>query len=172
MATKTGTKVTPTSIPHDTKIDISADARAELAGILNQQLADTTDLYAQVKQAHWNVKGIHFQQFHELFDKLAASIEPYMDTIAERVTTLGAVALGTVRLAAEHSTLPEYPVDAVEGDAHLEAVIDRWAAYAASTRAAAGRSAELGDPTSEDLFVEISRIVDLGLYFLESHLQG
>ena len=172
MTAKTKTDVSPTALVYETKIDIGEKARTELAGILNQQLADTADLYSQVKQAHWNVKGIHFQSFHELFDKLAHSVEGYVDTIAERATTLGAVAHGTVRMAAEHSTLPEYPEDIAEGADHLKAVTERWVAYAASTRAAANRSGELGDPTTEDLFIEISRVVDLGLYFLEAHLQG
>ena len=156
----------------DTQIDLSADAREELVAILNQQLADNADLYSQTKQAHWNVKGIHFFSLHELFDEIAEMIEPFTDDIAERATALGGYATGTVRMAAESSTLPEYPVDAVEGKAHLEAMRDRWAAYAASTREASRRSAELGDPTTEDLFLEISGKVDLALYFVESHLQG
>ena len=172
MAAKTKIDANPTALPHATKIDLGKKARTELAGILNQQLADTADLVSQVKQAHWNVKGIHFQQLHELFDKLAHSIDGYVDTIAERVTTLGGVAHGTVRMAAESSTLPEYPADIVEGDDHLKAVTERWAAYAASTRTASRRSAELGDPTTEDLFIEVSRVVDLGLYFLEAHQHG
>ena len=156
----------------DTHIDIAAEKRSELIEILNQQLADTFDLYSQIKQAHWNVKGIHFMQLHLLFDSVAAAIEPYVDTIAERVTTLGGYATGTVRMAANSSTLSEYPTDAVKGEAHLNAVRDRVAAYAASTRQAIERASELGDPTTEDLFTEVSRVVDVQLYFIEGHLQG
>jgi starvation-inducible DNA-binding protein len=155
----------------DTKIDIKSEARKELIELLNQQLADTSDLYSQTKQAHWNVKGMEFQQLHELFDKVAEKIEPYVDAIAERVTTLGGVAMGTNRMSAANSTLPEYPLIS-DGKAHLEAVVDRFAAYAASTRASIRRSEELDDPTTADLFTDISKDVDLSLYFLESHLQG
>lgn len=164
--------MTQENVVHDTKIDIAVEARTELIGILNQQMADNADLYSQVKQAHWNVKGIHFQQLHEFFDKVAEAIEPFTDEIAERVATLGGVAMGTTRMAAANTTLPEYPADIFDGRAHLEAVIERWAAYGASTRAASKRAGELGDPTTEDLFIEISRAVDLHLYFLESHVQG
>jgi starvation-inducible DNA-binding protein len=155
-----------------TDIDIPADSRRELIDLCNQQMADNFDLYTQTKQAHWNVKGIHFYQLHKLFDDLAAVIEPFTDTLAERVTALGGLATGTARMAAEASTLPEYPLDATEGEEHLRLVSERWAAYAASTRAASRRAAELDDPTTEDLFLEISGVVDKGLYFLESHLQG
>lgn len=156
---------------YNTKIDIREDSRKELVELLNQQLADTADLYSQTKQAHWNVKGPSFYSFHLLFDDLAESIEDYVDTIAERVTALGGVALGTVRMAAENSTLAEFEPDYTDQMAVLKSLIDRFAAYAASTRVAIERSGELDDPTTEDLFTEISRVIDKNLYFLESHVQ-
>ena len=54
-----------------TRNDLMREVRAEMISLLNQQLADTFDLYSQVKQAHWNVKGQQFIALHELFDKLA-----------------------------------------------------------------------------------------------------
>ena len=74
------------------KIDFTQTQRDELVRLLNQQLADTADLHSQAKQAHWNVKGMNFYSLHLLFDQLALSIEPYIDTLAERITTLGGVA--------------------------------------------------------------------------------
>ena len=72
-----------------TRIDLPADQRKNLIASLNQQLADTFDLFGQSKQAHWNVKGPQFQQLHELFDDLAEQLEGYVDVIAERATALG-----------------------------------------------------------------------------------
>jgi starvation-inducible DNA-binding protein len=39
------------------------------------RLADAIDLGTQVKHAHWNVKGTNFIALHELFDKIAESVE-------------------------------------------------------------------------------------------------
>ena len=156
----------------DTKIDFNEDTREKLIDLCNQQLANNTDLYTQVKQAHWNVKGIHFFQLHKLFDEVAEVIQPYSDMIAERVGALGGYAMGTVRMAAQNSSQPEYPTDAVAGHEHLEAVIDRVAQYSHSTREAIKQSEEWGDPTTADMFTEVSRGVDKQLYFLESHLQA
>ncbi len=164
----TTTKVTT----FETRIDIDADVRKELIELLNQQLADATDLFTQTKQAHWNVKGMDFFQLHELFDTLAKVPRKQADMIAERATALGGMALGTVRMAAENSTLPEYPVETVEDKKVVNVMVERWAAYAASTRAAIRRSAELDEPSTEDLFTELSREIDESLYFLESHLQS
>src|SRR5258707_5460509 len=119
-----------------TKIDIPESDRHALIQLLNERMADTSDLYSQVKQAHWNVKGSDFFQLHELFDTLAGELFPFVDPLAERVTQLGGVAMGTTRMAAAASSLPEYPADAVEGAKHLKLLIERYALYTAAIRKA------------------------------------
>ena len=83
---------------HNTKIDLPKGKREKLIGILNQSLADAMDLKSQAKQAHWNVKGPNFIALHELFDQVATEIDTHVDDLAERVTTLGGTAMGTVRI--------------------------------------------------------------------------
>jgi starvation-inducible DNA-binding protein len=160
------------SPPFATKNDLGPEVRQQMIDLLNQQLADTFDLYSQTKQAHWNVKGTNFYQLHLLFDSLAGGVLEFVDTIAERATSLGGVALGTVRMAADNSSLKEYPLDAVDGRPHVEAVAARFAAVANSTRAAIEKADEAGDATTADLFTQLSRELDKNLWFIESHLQG
>ena len=50
---------------YKTSIDLDGETREQIIALLNQQLADTFDLYSQTKQAHWNVKGAQF--FQHLF---------------------------------------------------------------------------------------------------------
>jgi len=154
-----------------TKIDIPEKDRLPVIELINARLADTADLYSQVKQAHWNVKGTDFFQLHELFDTLAAGVLPFIDELAERATSLGGVAMGTVRMAGASSTLPEYPLEAIDGQKHLKALIERYAVYTAAVRKAIEESDEHNDKTTADLFTEISRAVDKQLWFLEAHLQ-
>jgi starvation-inducible DNA-binding protein len=155
-----------------TRIDLSPDIRQKMIDLLNRELADTLDLYTQSKQAHWNVKGLEFFQLHELFDKVAKDAFDYIDMIAERVTALGGYAFGTARMAAQNSTLPEYPRDAIDGRQHLDAMIDRWGRYATAVRRAIDTAQNEDDMTTADLFTEISREVDKDLWFLEAHVQG
>lgn len=157
---------------YPSRIDLAAETRATVSGLLNQTLATTLDLKTQVKQAHWNVKGMDFYQLHELFDELATELEEYIDLVAERVTALGGLPEGTARTAARDSILPEYPLDIVDGKAHIEALVDRYAPYAKHLRAAIDESANLGDADTADLYTEISRDIDKRLWFLEAHLQG
>ena len=164
-AIKTATPTFPTHI------DLPEDARQTLIELLNGRLADTADLYSQIKQAHWNVKGPNFFQLHLLFDQLAGEVFPFIDLLAERATALGGVALGTVRMAADGSALPEYPVEATEGQRHLKALIDRYAVYTANVRNAIDAADKLRDLSTADIFTEISRVADKQLWFLEAHIQ-
>src|ERR1044072_3724452 len=147
---------------HKTSIDISLENREQLVSLLNKQLADTFDLYSQTKQAHWNVKGRDFFQLHELFDKLATGLTEHVDTIAERATALGGTALGTTRMAAAASRLPEYP--GIFGSLESVAALgERYGNRANSTRAAIDAATELGDMDTADLFTEVSRDLDKSL---------
>lgn len=154
------------------RINLPEKDRQPLIELLNGRLADTVDLYSQIKQAHWNVKGPNFFQLHLLFDRLAGELLPFIDLIAERATALGGVALGTARMAAASSTLPEYPVEATEGPRHLKALFDRYAIYTGRIRKAIDTANELHDLSTADLFTEISRAVHKQLWFLEVHIQN
>ena len=155
-----------------TSIDVPETKRQKIVELLNQQLADTFDLYSQTKQAHWNVKGPHFIQLHLLFDNLAEEVFGFIDTIAERATALGGMATGTLRLASEASRLPELPLKEVEGLAVVAELTERYADLAASTRDAIKTTAEWGDADTADLFTAQSRALDKALWFLQAHLQG
>jgi len=153
---------------HKTRIQLDESIRSQSSLILNQALADLSDLASQTKQAHWNVKGPQFYSLHLLFDSLAGTVEGHLDTIAERITTLGGTANGTVRQAAASSVLPEFPTD-YEGMACVNALIERFGAAANSARAAIDTTAGFGDADTADLFTAISRDLDKSLWFLEAH---
>jgi starvation-inducible DNA-binding protein len=159
-------------LAHVSHHDLPAQTREQMIGLLNQHLADTVDLHSQAKQAHWNVKGPQFFKLHELFDALAQTLEQHVDSLAERVTALGGDAMGTVRMAAAASRLPDYP-ERLEGGLHHVAVLaERYAHYAFTTRAAINSATEAGDLGTADLFTEISRGVDKHLWLLEAHLES
>jgi starvation-inducible DNA-binding protein len=161
-----------TTTMFQTRNDLSHEVRQKMIDMLNKQLAETLDLYSQTKQAHWNVKGSDFYQLHELFDELAEDVFKFVDIIAERATALGGFAQGTIRMAASGSGLPEYPRDTFEGRQHVEALIERFSKYAASSRRAIDIAQDEDDMGTSDLFTDIVRAVDKDLWFLEAHIQS
>jgi starvation-inducible DNA-binding protein len=120
-----------------TKNDLAPDVRDKAIVLLNQHLAGTSDLYTQIKQAHWNVKGMPFQG-----------------------------------MAAAASRLSEYPLEAVDGRQHVEALVARFASLAKTARAAIDTATAFGDADTADVFTEVSRRLDKHLWFLEAHLSS
>jgi starvation-inducible DNA-binding protein len=159
-------------VMHATRNDLTAGVREKVIGILNQQLADCTDLALQAKQAHWNVKGPNFIGLHELFDKIAGIAREFQDELAERATALGGIAEGTVKAVSKRSTLPAYPLDIVGWRDHVNKMADALAAFGKGVRAAIDETDKLGDKDTADLFTEISREIDKQLWFVEAHVQA
>ncbi len=151
------------------KINLTSNSRTELNAMLSQSLSDGIDLHYQVKQAHWNVKGENFIALHELFDAVATEVSAAVDTIAERIMQLGGSAQGTVRVAAKKSRLPEYPLNAVSGQEHIEALCSALSAFNSNNRKAIDKSGELGDAVTADIYTSIARGLDKQIWFIESH---
>ena len=154
-----------------TKNSLSAETRTQVAAILNQSLADLSDLYSQTKQAHWNVRGRLFYSLHKLFDDLAGTVGEHLDDMAERVTALGGVAQGTIRQTAASSRLPEFTGEQKDDLAFATALRERFAFAANETRKAIDQTAQLGDADTADLITGISRDLDKALWMLEAHGQ-
>lgn len=152
--------------------DLAQETRQAVIPLLNARLADAIDLQTQCKQAHWNVKGPDFIALHKLFDEINESVEEYIDDIAERVVQLGGESLGTARLAAARSSLPEYPTGIRRGMDHAAALSASLAAFGRNVREAIDLSEEQGDAVTCDMFTEVSRGIDKWLWFVEAHLQA
>jgi starvation-inducible DNA-binding protein len=157
----------PTMQP--TRNTLSENIRSQSVELLNKHLAAAIDLHAQVKQAHWNVRGPGFIAVHELFDRIATEIDGYSDLIAERAGALGGTAHGSVQVAAESSFLVPYPLGIADESQHIFAVSGTLAAFGQSAREAIDLAAGLGDANTADLFTEISRGIDQQLWLVESH---
>ena len=154
---------------HPTHNTLSENIRTQSVAALNRHLAAAIDLHGQIKQAHWNVRGPGFVAIHTLFDKVAATALDASDLIAERAAALGGTAEGTVQVASAKSYLVPYPLGVADEVKHIFAVSAALAAFGQQIRDAVGVSTTQGDPTTADLFTEISRGIDQQLWFVESH---
>jgi len=125
-----------------------------------QTLACTADLRSQIKQPGWNVKGHDLVLLHALCTRMATELEGYTDLVAEHLVVLGGMARGTIRTAARHSTLPEYPGALMDGDAHVRALAERFGPYATGLRADIAHAAEVAEAGSAALYTDIARGVD------------
>jgi starvation-inducible DNA-binding protein len=150
---------------------IPADARRTLAETLNARLADGLDLHAQIKVAHWNVKGPQFAALHPLFESFAVSLSAHNDAFAERAVTLGARAYGTVRHVAGASSLPDYPQETTKGRDHVELLAERFDAYLHGLRSTRSVAEELRDADTTDLVTGVILEFEKHAWFLRATME-
>jgi starvation-inducible DNA-binding protein len=149
-------------------LGLDGDLRDHLVVRLNQNLANLTDLASAYDQAHWNVAGPNFAQLHELFGRFAGQTREYMDMLAERAVTLGGMARGTIRAAADDSTLPAFPLTERSQWRLIEELIQRLEHVAADLRQAMDASAD--EAATEDVFIEVLRGIEKQHWMLREHL--
>jgi len=152
-------------------LGLSHDARLYSCQRLNQILADTQILYALYKKHHWLMRGATFYQLHLLLDKHAGEQVKLIDEIAERIQTLGGIAVGDPRHVAEITRIPRAPDGCEEVPAMLSRLLEAHEMILIDAHDAASRTAEQGDDVTNDLIVsEVIRTNELEAWFLVEHL--
>jgi starvation-inducible DNA-binding protein len=152
-------------------LGLSYEARLYACQRLNQLLADTQILYALYKKHHWLMRGATFYQLHLLLDKHAGEQLALVDKLAERVQTLGGVAVGDPRHVAELTRVPRPPDGCEEVPAMLSRLLEAHELILRDAHDAAARVAGLGDDGTNDLLVsDVIRTGELQAWFLAEHL--
>jgi starvation-inducible DNA-binding protein len=152
-------------------IALSQQAREQSCQLLNHVLADSIILYNLYKKHHWLVRGHTFYQLHLLLDKHAEEQLKLIDLMAERVQTLGGVAIADPRHVAEVTTVPRPPNGAEEVPAMLSRLLEAHEIIISKVRDAAERTSDNGDAGSNDILVsDVLRTNELQVWFIAEHL--
>jgi starvation-inducible DNA-binding protein len=152
-------------------IALGHDVRLRSCQALNQILADSMILYSLYKKHHWLVRGPTFYQLHLLLDKHAGEQLALIDLIAERVQTLGGVAVGDPRHAAEITTVPRAPDGVEEVPAMLSRLLEAHEIVIEKVRDAVGKTAEDRDDGTNDMLMgDVLRTNELQVWFVAEHL--
>jgi starvation-inducible DNA-binding protein len=155
----------------DLPISLGSDARSKSCELLNQVLSDTLILYAMYKKHHWLVAGPTFYQLHLLFDKHAEEQLELVDLVAERVQTLGGIAVGDPRQAAEITKIERPPDGAEEVSAMITRLLDAHETIISEVRDAIDATEKSKDWGTNDLLMsDVLRRNELQVWFVAEHL--
>ncbi|GLZ08109.1 DNA starvation/stationary phase protection protein [Actinomadura sp. NBRC 104412] len=152
-------------------LGLSFESRMYSCQNLNQILADTQILYSLYKKYHWLMRGPTFFQLHLLLDKHADEQLKLVDLMAERVQTLGGIAVGDPRHVAEITVVPRPPDGAEEVPAMLSRLIQVHETILTTCHEVAARAQEMGDDGTNDILIsDVIRTGELQTWFLIEHL--
>jgi len=90
-------------------IGLSAKDCTEVVHVLNTLLSDEFILYTKTLNYHWNITGPHFHDLHKLLDTQYHELLETIDSVAERVRSLGGHALGSLLEFTQNTRLKEEP---------------------------------------------------------------
>src|SRR5215831_7531431 len=140
---------------------------------LNQVLADTITLCDLYKKHHWQVAGHTFYQLHLLFDKHYNEQNELVDTIAERIQSLGAIGLAMAADVSETTIIPRPPRGREEVPVQISRLLEAHEIVLKEARTMARQASEAGDDGTNDLFVsDVIRTNELQVWFLAEHAVG
>ncbi|MCL7429151.1 Dps family protein [Streptomyces sp. YS415] len=169
--TRKGQEVQPFGTVKHVAIGLSRDSRMYACQRLNHLLADTQMLYALYKKHHRLMRGPTFHQLHLLLDQHGEQQLSVVDSLAERVQSLGGVAVADPRHAAELTRIPRPPDGVEEVPVMLSRLLKAHETILIDARDAARRIADLGDDGTNDLIVsDVVRAAEAQTWFLAEHL--
>ena len=153
-------------------IGLAAEPRRVSCRLLNEILGDSLILYSLYKKHHWLVRGHTFHQLHLLLDKHAEEQAELIDQLAERVQTLGGVAIADPRHVAEVTSVPRPPNGAEEVPAMLSRLLEAHEIIIDKVRAAIERTETRRDHGTNDLLTGdvLRRHEFQGVWLLAEHL--
>jgi len=152
-------------------IALGEDACRESVESLNQLLADTITLRDLYKKHHWQVSGPTFYMLHLLFDKHAEEQGTLVDSIAERIQSLGGVSLAMAADVAEATLIPRPPKGREPAPVQLSRLLHAHEVVLKEARTMAGEADNRGDDGTNDLIVsDVIRTNEQQVWFVSQHL--
>jgi starvation-inducible DNA-binding protein len=89
------------------KLGITDKNKSEIIKTLTIILANEMVVYVKTRKYHWNVTGSSFMELHKLFENQYNAIALAVDEVAERISKLGGMAIGSMASFLKHATLKE-----------------------------------------------------------------
>ena len=141
MATATKTKI---------ELGLSDKAMEGAVEILSTLLADEFLLRLKLRKYHWNVTGPQFLSLHEIFEEQYNALATFIDKVAERLRTYGAMSPGTMDEFLQLTRLDEHPGDNPDAEVMLENLVSDHEAMVRHLRENIEDAEEYGDAGLED----------------------
>ncbi len=150
-------------------IGLDVDKSKDLAGSLNDLLANFSIFYMNVRGFHWNIKGEKFFELHLKFEEIYNDLQVKIDEIAERILTLGHTPAHAYSTYHEQSQIKEVKnvSDGREGVKHL---LDGFQVLILKERKILQISGEIDDEGTNALMSDYIREQEKTVWMLSSWL--
>lgn len=151
-------------------IGIDAKHRKKIADGLSRLLADTYSLYLKTHSFHWNVEGPMFNTLHLMFMTQYTELWNALDTIAERIRSLGFAAPGSYKAFSTLTSIED--TDGVpEAMEMVRLLVKGHEAVARTARSVFPAADKARDESTADLLTQRLQIHEKTAWMLRSLLK-
>jgi starvation-inducible DNA-binding protein len=152
-------------------LTLSDTARQASVEALNQILCDTMVLRDMYKKHHWQVSGPTFYSLHLMFDKHYEEQIELVDQLAERVQSLGGIAIAMAHDVAEMTKLERPPRGRESVPVQISRLLEAHEVILSEAHTTAKAADDNGDDGTNDIIVsEVIRTNEMQVWFLSEHL--
>lgn len=137
----------------DTHSGIDQDDLRELAGRLEEVLADTYLLYVKTQGFHWNVVGPLFYGLHKLTEQQYQDFAEAIDAMAERIRAIGFPSPGSFAEFSKKSTIEE-ETGTPSAEEMIQQLVDDNESCSRRLHKAVTKAEEIGDVKTADLLTD------------------
>lgn len=137
---------------------------------LNKQVANWTVLYTKLHNYHWNVKGPHFFTLHQKFEELYNEAADHIDTLAERVLSIGGQPVATLAAVLQTASISESDGNET-AEQMVKNVVYDFAVLVDELKDAMDTAEQAGDEATADMLLSIRSGLEKHIWMLKAFLQ-
>ncbi|MEO3403326.1 DNA starvation/stationary phase protection protein [Mucilaginibacter sp. CAU 1740] len=154
------------------KIGITPENLAKVAHALNGILADEFVLYTKTRNAHWNVEGPDFHSKHLFFESQYNELDEIMDSVAERIRSLGHYAPATLKSFLQLTHLSEQLHEKNDGEGFVRELLNDHESLIIRLRENINYFAnDLGDAGTSDYITGLMETHEKMAWMLRAHVR-
>ncbi len=156
----------------ETNIGLTDNNRQAVSNELAKLLADEYVLYTKTRNAHWNIEGDDFFDKHNFFETQFQQLDDIIDSVAERIRSLGHYAYATLKSYLELTHLTEVNREKNDGQGYLNELLSDHESIIIHCRENIHRFAnEDKDLGSSDFITQLMETHEKMAWLIRSHLK-
>ncbi len=153
------------------QIGIKPEDTVKVADSLNILLADEHILYIKTRNAHWNVEGPDFISQHKFFEEQYEQLEDIIDSVAERIRSIGHYAEASVHGFLKLTHLSEKTMEKNDSNGLIKDLLEDHESIITYLRENITQFADKWhDHGSSDFITGLMEIHEKTAWMLRSHL--
>ena len=155
-----------------TSIGITDSNRQTVANELAKILADEYVLYTKTRSAHWNIEGADFYDKHKFFESQFEQLDDIIDSVAERIRSIGHYASATLKSFLSLTHLTEETRENNDSQVFLKDLLEDHESIIIHLRENINRFAnDFNDLGTSDFITGLMQDHEKMAWFLRSHVK-